>query len=311
VSIVANGLRKEYGALRAVDGVSFALEPRTIVGLIGPNGSGKTTILRMLATFLRPTGGAIVVAGHDASVDALGVRRSIGYLPEALPGYTDARVGEFLNYRAGLKGIERRARRAEIDRCLACCRLLPQRHRLLGRLSQGYRRRVGLADALLGNPPVLLFDEPTVGLDPLEVRETRGLFRELAREATILLSTHLLAEAQATCDRALMLVRGKLVSDARVAELGSDARFDITLRAPFLESAEAIRGLAGVLEVEPFDRGHDQVTLRVTGTGNDLRERIVHAAVTRGWGVREVRGVENDLEAHFVRMALGPRREAA
>lgn len=310
MSIVARDLRKNFGALRAVDGVSFEIPARGVVGLIGPNGSGKTTILRMLSTFLEPTAGRIVIAGRDVAGDPIGVRRTIGYLPEALPGYDEARVEEFLEFRARLKGVPRGERRAEISRCLAACDLTSVRRRLLGRLSQGFRRRAGLADALLGNPAVLLLDEPTVGLDPLQVRQTRELLKKLSARSTILLSTHLLGEAEAVCDRVLMLVRGRLASDVSLAELRRGEAFEITLRASPTECTSELRALPGVDAVRCLASSEGLTVLHVTGTTAAARELVVRECVARGWGVCELRSLD-DLESHFVRVALEMRREAA
>lgn len=263
----------------------------------------------MLATFLRPSAGRIVVAGHDADRDPAAVRRATGYLPEALPGYADARVDEFLDFRARLKGIPRRERRVEIDRCLGCCELVAVRRRMLGRLSQGYRRRAGLADALLGSPPVLLLDEPTVGLDPLQVRQTRELFRELSSHTTILLSTHLLGEARAVCDRVLMLIAGRL-SPLALDEPAVGATFRITLRAPAAEASLRLSPLEGVTAVKRLTEADGLVTLEVTAT-MDVRESVVRECVASGWGVREIRSLGDDLESRFVRAALDQHREAA
>lgn len=312
MSIAVCNLRKSFGAVRAIDDVTFDIPEGGIVGLIGPNGSGKTTILRMLATFLRPDSGGIEIGGCDALQDPVAARRRIGYLPEGLPGYTDSRLDEFLEFRARLKEIPRRGRRAEIDRCLERCQLTGVRRRLLGNLSQGFRRRAGLADALLGSPPVLLLDEPTVGLDPLQVRQTRDMLRELSQTTTILLSTHLLAEAQAVCDRVLMLHRGQLVSDVSLAELKRGETFEITLRAPRVECQQRIAAIPGIHEVLEIAEGtSESVMLRVTGTNADLREVVVRECVAQGWGVCELRNLHDDLETHFVRVALGLQREAA
>src|SRR5580765_4401235 len=212
MSIVTRELTKCYGAVSAVDAVSFEIGGPGLVGLIGPNGAGKSTILRMISTFLPPTAGIVSVAGCDSVLDPLGVQRNIGYLPENPPGQHEARIEEYLTFRAQLKGITRRDRRREVDRCLDVCQLRAVRRRLIGRLSLGFRRRVGLADALLARPRVLLLDEPTIGLDPLQIRETRELLLEMATGCTVLLSTHLLAEAEALCERVLVLMHGRLVS---------------------------------------------------------------------------------------------------
>ena len=239
MSIVVRELCRSFGTIRAVDQVSFEIPPASIVGLIGPNGAGKTTILRILSTFLAPTRGSVSVAGFDCALQAEQVRERLGYLPEALPGCHEARVVEYLGYRAQLKGIARRDRRTEVDRCLEACQLQSVRRRLLGRLSQGFRRRVGLADALLARPAVLILDEPTIGLDPLQVRHTRDLLVALSSECTILVSTHLLAEAQALCQRALMLMSGRIVSDVSTRDLPGDTLEDHFVRVALRQGREA------------------------------------------------------------------------
>jgi ABC-2 type transport system ATP-binding protein len=311
MSIHACHVRKSFGARQVVDDVSFDIATGTIVGLIGPNGSGKTTILRMLSTFLAPSAGQIVIDGHDSAVDPIAARLAIGYLPEALPGYSDARVVEFLEFRARLKEISRRERRAEIDRCLKLCDLVAVKQRLLGRLSQGFRRRAGLADALLGSPPVLLLDEPTVGLDPLQVRQTRELLKELSPGTAVLLSSHHLAEVKSTCDRVLMLFNGRLVSTDSVANEAVGPTFEITLRAPAIESAALLRTLPGVRDVRPVATRGDTTTWSLTVDALQVRERVVRECAVYGWGVCELRVQSDDLESRFVRAALNSGREAA
>jgi ABC-2 type transport system ATP-binding protein len=312
MSIVVHGVRKTFGTVRAVDDVDFEISSGQIVGLIGPNGSGKTTILRMLATFLAPDAGSIVVAGLDAAIDPVAIREQIGYLPETLPGYPDARVIEYLNFRARLKGIARRHRPAEIDRCLTACQMAVSRSRILGRLSQGQRRRVGIADALLGSPAVLLLDEPTIGLDPLQVRQIRDLLRELSGRTTVLVSTHLLAEAEATCDRVLMLVRGRLVSDVPIGKAANESiGIIVTLRADGDAARKRLGAMRHVDSIREVTRDGELVTLHIGGSSPSLAEETARVCVEEGWGVRELRDSHNDLESHFVRVALSANREAA
>jgi ABC-2 type transport system ATP-binding protein len=312
MSIVMRGVRKTFGAIRAVDNVDFEIPAGEIVGLIGPNGSGKTTILRMLATFLPPDAGTVLVAGCDAATDSAAIREQIGYLPETLPGYPDARVSEYLDYRARLKGIGRAGRAAEIDRCLEATQMTTARRRILGRLSQGQKRRVGIADALLGSPSVLLLDEPTIGLDPLQVRQIRRLLRELAGSTTVLVSTHLLAEAEATCDRVLMLVRGRLVSDVRVGDSASDSiGIVVTLRADPVAATNRLGRLPQVESIREVSRTGELVTLHLAGQAAPLSEETARVCVEEGWGIRELRSSAGDLESHFVRVALAASQEAA
>lgn len=316
MSIVVRDLCKCYGALRAVDDVSFEIGSETrhdggIVGLIGPNGAGKSTILRILTTFLQPTSGSVIVAGCNAATDPLGVRRQVGYLPDDPPGQAEARIQEYLEFRAQLKGISRRERRQEIDRCLAACQLTGVRRRLIGRLSQGFRRRVGLADALLARPRVLLLDEPTIGLDPLQVRETRSLLTGLAGGSTILLSTHLLAEAEGLCQRVLVLMHGRLVSDVTMTELHSGTMFEIQLAGPRIEIEQLLGSLPHVTATELVSTTGEWLTFAVTGGDDMTRELAAQQCLAHGWRLRELRAVAGTLEDHFVRVAVRARREAA
>lgn len=316
MSIVVRELCKYFGTARAVDGVSFEIDQGDsgkggIVGLIGPNGAGKSTILRMLSTFLQPTSGCVIVAGCDAAANPSGVRQRIGYLPENPPGHAEARIQEYLEFRAQLKGISRPDRRKEIDRCLEACQLTAVRRRLIGRLSQGFRRRVGLADALLARPRVLILDEPTIGLDPLQVRQTRELLAGLAHDCTILLSTHLLAEAESLCQRVLVLMQGQLVSDVEVSFVRSGTSFEIELAGPRTECEQVLANLPLVTAVELISSAGEWHTFAVTGGETHSRELAAQQCLLRGWRLRALREVAGTLEDHFVRLAVRRRREAA
>ena len=212
--ISVRGVTKRYGAARggdggpALDDVSFDVERAEIVGLLGPNGAGKTTLMRILSCFLAPTRGTAVLAGCSISEDTRGVRRALGYLPEAVPLPPEMRVSEYLTYRAALKAIARGKRRAAVDDAIGVAGLGERRTQIIGTLSRGYRQRVGLADALLARPPILILDEPTVGLDPNQIRETHALIRELGRERAVLLSTHILPDVEALAGKVVILDRG-------------------------------------------------------------------------------------------------------
>ncbi|MBI3862763.1 MAG: ATP-binding cassette domain-containing protein [Planctomycetia bacterium] len=311
MSIVVRELTKTYGALRAVDGVSFDIGSSGLVGLIGPNGAGKSTILRIVSTFLSPTSGRVIVAGRDAAVDPQGVQRNIGYLPENPPGQHEARIEEYLAFRARLKGVDRRDRRNEVDRCLELCQLRPVRRRLIGRLSLGFRRRVGLADALLCAPRVLLLDEPTIGLDPLQIRETRKLLADLAHECVVLLSTHLLAEAEGLCGRILVLLRGRLAADLNIAELRSGSGFEIELCGPRTECERMLASLPQVTSVILLATQGGWHSFMVAAHSARARELAAHQCQERGWGLRELRSTRGTLEDHFVRLAMRGTQEAA
>ncbi|MCZ2341049.1 MAG: ABC transporter ATP-binding protein [Bacteroidales bacterium] len=212
-------LTKYYGEYPAVRDVSFEVPKGRVVGFLGPNGAGKSTTMRILAGFLTASSGQATIAGKDVFSDPIAVRRQIGYMPENCPLYPELRVDEYLKFRAGLKGLGWSARRKRIDYVLERCWLSDVRRQLVGTLSKGYRQRVGLADALLADPPVLILDEPTAGLDPTQIRETRKLIRELGREHTMLLSTHILTEVEMACDSVIIIYQGKVAEDGTLAEV--------------------------------------------------------------------------------------------
>jgi ABC-2 type transport system ATP-binding protein len=226
--IEAKELSKRYGDLVAVDGVSFSVGKGDVVGFLGPNGAGKTTCMRMLTGFLPPTEGTAVIAGHDIFEDPIAARRSVGYLPESPPLYPEMTVTSFLDYVARIKDVPRGRHREAVDRVLERCALVEVRKRVIGTLSKGFKQRVGLAQAIVHDPPVLILDEPTIGLDPLQVREIRGLIAELAapakgeRQQTVVLSTHILAEVEAICRRVILISEGRKAVDAPLADLTAD-----------------------------------------------------------------------------------------
>ncbi|MFN8856097.1 MAG: ABC transporter ATP-binding protein [Planctomycetaceae bacterium] len=316
MSLSVSQLAHRYARVTALRGVSFYVAPGEVVALIGPNGAGKSTLLRMLATFLAPSQGSARVAGWDVRTQARQVRQNLGYLPEPLPSDPVLRVGEYLELRARLKQIGRPRRAGEIDRVLGACDLIPVRHRLLDQLSTGYRRRVGLADALLGSPPVLLLDEPTVGLDPVQVRQTRDLIRGLAGTTTVLLSTHLLNEAQQSCSRALVLWQGQLVSDVQLPSLADGTELELELDTPAIELGTQLRDLPGVTRVTLLDSPAVETALgtsrwRLTLQPDAAAAVIVAACVSRGWGVRELRRCATTLEEHLLRVLPQSLREGA
>jgi ABC-2 type transport system ATP-binding protein len=245
--IEAKELSKRYGDIVAVDDVSFSVEKGEVVGFLGPNGAGKTTSMRMLTGFLPPTEGTAVIAGHDIFEDPIAARRSVGYLPESPPLYPEMTVTSFLEYVARIKDVPRARRRGAVDRALERCALVEVRKRVIGTLSKGFKQRVGLAQAIVHDPPVLILDEPTIGLDPLQVREIRGLIAELAAPAkgeeqqTVVLSTHILAEVEAICRRVILISEGRKAVDAPLADLtaGGHSLEEIFTRETARDVAEA------------------------------------------------------------------------
>jgi len=250
--IEAKELSKRYGDIVAVDGVSFTVGKGEVVGFLGPNGAGKTTSMRMLTGFLPPTEGTAVIAGHDIFEDPIVARRSVGYLPEALPLYPEMTVTSFLDYVARIKDVPRARRRSAVDRALERCALVEVRKQVIGTLSKGFKQRVGLAQAIVHDPPVLILDEPTIGLDPLQVREIRGLIADLAAPAkgeqqqTVILSTHILAEVEAICRRVILISEGRKAVDAPLADLTAGGH-----RLEEIFTRETARDVA---EVEEHDR---------------------------------------------------------
>jgi len=217
--IVVENLVKYYGEYQAVRGVSFEVPKGRVVGFLGPNGAGKSTTMRCLAGFLTASSGSARIAGYDVFSDPIRARRQIGYMPESCPLYPEMRVTEYLKFRAGLKGLGWRDRRKRMDYVLEKCWLKDVKRQLVGTLSKGYRQRVGLADALLADPPVLILDEPTAGLDPTQIRETRKLIRELGQEHTMLLSTHILSEVEMAADTVIIIYQGQVVENGSLDEV--------------------------------------------------------------------------------------------
>src|SRR5712691_2844565 len=221
--IQVDNLSKFFGPIMAVDRISFQVDRGEIVGFLGPNGAGKTTTMRILTTFLPATSGIAQVAGFDVMMQSMDVRKNIGYLPESVPLYPEMRVEEYLRYRAQLKGVDRSVRQSRIESSLERCRIREVRRRLLGTLSKGYRQRVGLADAMIHDPPILILDEPTAGLDPQQIRETLALLKELGEGHTILLSTHILSEVETICERVIIIASGRIGLNQRLDEIEADS----------------------------------------------------------------------------------------
>jgi ABC-2 type transport system ATP-binding protein len=311
--INVRGLSKSYGGARpgrdrpALDDVSFEVGKGEVVGLLGPNGAGKSTIMRILTCFLRPTRGEAVLAGCSIGDDPRGVRRAIGYLPEAVPLPPEMRVDEYLLYRAALKGVARGLRGKAVGDAVAQAGLGDRRRQIIGTLSRGYRQRVGLADALLASPPILILDEPTVGLDPNQIRETRSLIRDLGRERTVLLSTHLLPEVEAIAGRVIILHAGRVVAAHSPEDLrkrmGGARRIRVELPASELDRGAAILGkVAGVSRVERADETHLALHAEVAGDDGELRAGVFRAAAEAGLTLRELRAEAPSLEELFARV---------
>ncbi len=305
-------LAKSFQGTRAVDGVSFEISEFGICGLIGPNGAGKTTTLRMLTSYLTPTAGTVCIAGFDSVRQPLPLRGRIGYLPEGSALPQDARVDEYLAFRAGLKGVERRRRTAELDRCLQICGLTGQRRRILGRLSHGQQRRAALADALLNDPPVLILDEPTIGLDPLQVLHLRGFLSEVASTHCVLISTHVLSEAEAVCDRVLIMNGGRLADDIDLREDGARQACFVEVDGVLEELTAVFTGIATGVDVKWLSSAGCWHRLELSAASvEDLRSEVAATCLRQGWKVRELTASPRSLETRFVRAVLPDSRKAA
>ena len=304
--IEVENLARNYGARRAVDCVSFHVDRGEVVGFLGPNGAGKTTTMRMLACFLPPSAGSARVAGRDVVTESLEVRRRIGYMPENVPLYAEMRVGEYLAYRAELKGVSRGRCRGRIGDVIERCGLQDASRRVIGQLSKGFRQRVGLAEAMVHDPEILILDEPTIGLDPNQIRQVRALIRSLAPERTVILSTHILPEVEMTCGRVIILHQGRIVASdtpdalSRRMRLGGAVRAEI--RAPDGELRAALEALPHAEDVV-VERSGDwcRVSLGAAG-GHDLRPRVFELCAARAWTLRELTRQRLSLEEIFVQI---------
>ncbi len=313
--IQVENLVKRYVDTAAVDGVSFQVARGETVGLLGPNGAGKSTTMRILTGYLSATEGVVRIAGQDVFEDPVAARRHIGYMPENVPLYPEMRVVEYLRYRAGLKGVPRAQRRKRVDEVMERCWLAERARSLVGHLSKGYRQRVGLADALVGNPDLLILDEPTIGLDPTQILQVRELIRALGKEHTILLSSHILPEVEAVCSRVIIIHRGRIVADDRIdalkARLQREAPVVVELKGEAGEVGAALSVLPGVRQVLPgaAEDGWVRVILQ-TEAGQDVREAAADLARHRGWALREVHRSARTLEDIFI-AAVVEKGEAA
>jgi ABC-2 type transport system ATP-binding protein len=315
--IQVDRLSRRFGSFKAVDDISFAVGGGEIVGLLGPNGAGKTTTMRMLTTYLTPTSGRAALAGHDVLDEPLEVRRKLGYLPESVPLYGEMRVREFLRFRARLKDVPRSGLRRAVAEVVARCRLDEVENRIIGQLSRGFRQRVGLADALLHDPPILILDEPTSGLDPIQILEVRALIRELGARHTILLSTHILPEVEAVCGRVIIIARGRIAMDERLEDLRRDTAIVVEARGQADAMRNALQTVPGVERVTTGSQDGPFAELQVqTRDGRDLRETIGQKLTTNGWPLRRLDLRRSSLEERFIqavnREALADaRREAS
>jgi ABC-2 type transport system ATP-binding protein len=294
-------LSKQYGSVKAIERITFEVGRGEIVGLLGPNGAGKTTTMRVLTTYLAPTSGQATLAGHDVLDEPLQVRRKVGYLPENVPLYNEMRVTEYLGYRAKLKDVQRSGRRRAISEVISKCRLGEVERRLLGQLSRGFRQRVGLAEAMIHDPDILILDEPTAGLDPIQIREVRSLIRELGDRHTILLSTHIMSEVEAVCRRVIIIARGQIALDDQLDHIGMDKAILLEARGPADPIRSALLAIDGVksVKITGAENGISGFEIQ-TRDGADLRESICQRVTSGGWMLRTLDLRKGSLEERFV-----------
>jgi ABC-2 type transport system ATP-binding protein len=298
-------LSKRYGRITAVDAVSFKVGPGEVLGFLGPNGAGKSTTMRMLAGFLAPSGGSASVCGHDVVRDPLGARRALGYLPEGAPSYGEMRVQAFLAFVADAHRLAPALRRGRLDEVIARLSLASVLRQRIDTLSKGFRRRVALAAAILHDPPALLLDEPTDGLDPNQKHDVRQLIRDMSRERTIVISTHILEEVQALCTRAIVIARGKLLADATPAELERRSRYHGAVSLQVGDSVtarSALDGMQGVAAVEAD--GDDDRLLVLARPGVDLLQAIEERLRSRDVAFSDARAERGRLDDVFRTLTL-------
>jgi ABC-2 type transport system ATP-binding protein len=303
---VAN-LTKRYAGKTAVEDVSFTVGRGEIVALLGPNGAGKSTTMRVLSCFMPATSGVAHVAGLDVATHADEVRRRIGYMPENNPLHQDMRVREYLRFRARLKGLGRSRARERVESVIAQCGLTEAGRRIIGQLSKGYRQRVGLADALVHEPDLIILDEPTIGLDPSQIRAVRQLIKDLGRRHTVLLSSHILPEVELTCNRVLIMREGRILAADTPENLqkgmSSHGQIVAEIAAPPEELRSCFEQMAGIADVEIVAaEGEYQRCNLTAANGGDLRERIFALAVEHGWKMRELSRQRYSLEDIYIRL---------
>jgi len=300
-------LTKRYAGVIALNGVSFEVQRGEIVGFLGPNGAGKSTTMRILTGFIPASSGRVEVAGLDVFEHSLEVRERVGYMPENNPLYGDMRVGEYLRFRAKLKRLPRGERKERIPEVMEMCGIKDVSHRIIGHLSKGYRQRVGLADALLAEPDLLILDEPTIGLDPVQIRQVRQLIKDLGKTHTILLSTHILPEVEMTCDRVVIIHRGRILAsdtpDNLIKTLHAGGLIQVEVRGPGSEVQAKLGAVEGVESVNAklIEDGYVRVSV-TPRAGADPRENIYQAVVGNGWALRELARTRTTLEDIFVQI---------
>ena len=306
--IRVENLTKVFGSISALQDVSFKIEKGESVGFLGPNGSGKTTTLRILTCFIPPTSGKVTIDGHDVIQDSMEVRKRIGYFPERVPLYPWMKVSNFLDFVADVKGVGRGERKRKISETTESCGLAGVAHRTIGNLSKGYRQRVGLAQVLINDPPILILDEPTVGLDPEQIAEIRKLIKNLSKERTIFLSSHILPEVSMICNRIIIIHQGKIIAEDTqenlAAQLQTASQFLIRIEGPHEEVCKRLEKIPGVVRVEEKERISETIFVyRIRASkGVDVAREISSVVFNNRWSLLEMKQLEMDLEEIFLNL---------
>ena len=295
-------LTKYEGKRLAVDNISFTIEKGEIVGFLGTNAAGKTTTMRILTGFLAPTSGNVWVAGYNMLSHSLEARQHIGYFPESVPLYRDETVRSYLDFLAQIRGLDKRKRKARIEEVVEICHLKEYIDVIIGKMSKGYRQRVGVAQAIIHEPEVLILDEPTIGIDPIQVAMTRQLIKDLGKEHTVLLSTHILPEVSMTCERVIIINEGKIVAEDRIENLsstiGGSKRIRLEVVGPSEPITKCLRQIKGVLQVNHQDSNY----IIECSAGQDPRSKITEAVVQGGWTLLSLEFIEMSLEDIFLKL---------
>ncbi len=308
--IHVENLSKYYRELCAVDHINLDVHQGEILGMLGPNGAGKTTFLRMLTGFLRPSAGTIRVKEISVASDVLGIKKLMGYLPESAPLYKDMLAFDYLRYVAGIRGINKDKIPSRIQELSDLCGLKNMMHKPIGELSKGYKQRVGLAHAMMGDPEILVLDEPTSGLDPNQIVEIRDIIRQIGKEKTVILSTHILSEAEATCDRVVIIHKGKIAADDRTENLkfagGKENLLRLTLvNAEPLKVQERLKTIEGVERVDLADAPGDTLSVQLTcHSGTDPRASVYSAVKSTDWILTELSMETQTLESIFRQITM-------
>jgi ABC-2 type transport system ATP-binding protein len=303
--ITVEHLTKYYGPRAAIRDLCFEVAKGEILGFLGPNGAGKTTTMRILTGYMPPSSGKATVAGFDVTTQSIEARRHVGYLPESVPLYTEMEVASYLDFMAKIRGVQGRNRRGRVDYAMEAVNLTHVRDRLIGKLSKGYRQRVGLAQALVADPDVLILDEPTIGLDPKQIIETRNLIRGLAGNHTVILSTHILPEVSATCHRVIIINDGEIAAidtpEALTRRLRGSETLQLEVRGPREQVVGRLLQVPNVLDVAVAGGSDGSSSYTVAcELGSDLREQLAATVVGEGWGLLELRSVRLSLEEIFL-----------